>query len=113
MAKVILYEHDDFGGWSYEIDDRVGDLPSPYSGQASSLKVLVSGWVTFHSMAYNRGSHLCVKGPRELRRLRDWVKRNDIPLVANGQWNDEIVSVDPIAVAAKPYDGDSKSTHIE
>jgi len=50
MAKVILYEHVDYGGLAYAIDANTPVIPPPMGqgdGQASSIHIYTNEWVTF------------------------------------------------------------------
>jgi hypothetical protein len=113
MAKVVLYQHVNYGGWSYSVDNKLEELPEHIANETSSIKVNVTGWITLHSKSGNRGSHLCIKGPRNVPDLTHIAKHNAIPPFDDGNWNDEIVSVDPIPSPTKPYDGNPQATHLE
>jgi thiol-activated cytolysin len=94
MADLALYQDINYGGWDKEYDGDTGALPDGVDSQASSLRVVREGWITFYSKPDYSGSELYVRGPFEVPDLTKVVKHNGprwLP-VFDGNWNDAIRS---------------------
>jgi hypothetical protein len=89
---VVLFERENFQGWRHVQKGTADHLPDRVNDGASSLLVTRTGWVTFYSKSAKRGSELWVRGPCMIPDLKA-APKNNWP-GANGNWNDEIRSVE-------------------
>ena len=59
LPKLNLYEHINFGGWEYAINDSIPALPPPVGsgdGQASSVRIYTNEWVIlWENVNYDEG----------------------------------------------------------